>query len=134
MVQARDDASLQGWGRDLSSIGPALGELANVGRASAEQAEAAVAGLGRLAALGSDELPADRGLVAEVQGVHAEASRWQAQMAEAAAGLASLSARADGLPAAYRVAHDTDEGRLAGERGGVEREKRADVGRAEQDT
>jgi hypothetical protein len=38
------------------------------------------------------------------------------------------------LGALYRTEHATDEDRLAGMRGGVVREKRADVGEAERDT
>jgi len=43
-------------------------------------------------------------------------------------------ARAEELGAQYGRAHEVDEARLAGERGGRAREKRADVSAAERDT
>lgn len=134
MIQHQDDASLQKWGRNLTSVSPALEELAKSTDSQGQVAGAVAAAVSRLAAQGDDELPAAKAVVAETQAIAAELKQIEAEQAAAAQRLRSLMGRADALGASYKRNHEVDEARLAGERGGRHREKRADVTAAEQDT
>jgi len=96
-------------------------------RQNDELVEALAASIAKLRAQGEDELPADRGLVAEVEAIAAE-------LREIREDDRTAMARAEELGAQYGRAHEVDEARLAGERGGRAREKRADVSAAERDT
>lgn len=133
-IARNPDASLQRWGRDLASISPALDELAEGTGRTAETISGAAEAVKALAELGDSELPADRGLVAEAQAIYADLARIAAAQEALQAQLRQLSTRGDALAASYKRQHETDEARLSGERGGVAREKRADVSAAEQDT
>lgn len=134
MIQHQDDSSLQKWGRNLTTVGPALEEFAKTTDGHAEFAGQLATAVGRLASQGDDELPAAKSVTAEAAAIAAELKQVEAEAAAAAGKLRSLAGRADALGASYRRNHETDEARLAGERGGRHKEKRADVGQAEQDT
>lgn len=134
MVQHQDDVSLQRWGRNLTTVSPAIEELAKGADKHGEVAGAVASAVAKLASQGEDELPAAPTVVAEAQAIAAELRQVEAEQAAAAQKLRSLMGRADALGASYRRNHETDEARLAGERGGRHRERRADVGHAEQDT
>lgn len=131
-VRHDDDASLQRWGRNLKTISPAIEELLQAARQQDELAEAIASGVSKLAVQGESELPADRALVAEAEAIAAELRELMTD--DRAGRLARLRARADELARSYGRLHEVDEARLAGERGGRAREKRADVAAAESDT
>lgn len=132
MVQHQEDASLQRWGRNLKTISPAIEDLAKAADGTSELADAIATGVSKLAQQGEDDLPAHKTLTAEAAAIAAELKTIQAD--NPAARLRSLAARAEALGITYRQQHETDEARLAGERGSRAREKRADVTNAEQDT
>ncbi|MFG2165499.1 hypothetical protein [Micromonospora chersina] len=134
MVQHQDDVSLQRWGRNLTTVSPAIEELAKQADAQGQLAGAVATAVGKLAAQGDDELPAAKTVTAEAQAIAAELKQVEAEQAAAAQKLRSLMGRADALGASYKRNHEVDEARLAGERGGRHRERRADVSQAEQDT
>lgn len=131
-VRHDDDASLQRWGRNLKTISPAIEELLQAARQQDELAEAIASGVSKLAVQGESELPADRALVAEAEAIAAELRELMTD--DRAGRLARLRDRADELVRSYGRLHEVDEARLAGERGGRAREKRADVAAAESDT
>lgn len=134
MVQHQDDASLQRWGRNLTTIGPAIEEMARDADKKAQLAGAIAASVQKLATQGETDLPAHPTVTAEAAAIAAELKQAQAESEAAVARLRGLAARADALGASYRRNHEVDEARLNGERGSRAREKRADVGLAEQDT
>jgi hypothetical protein len=134
MVQHEDDASLQKWGRNLKTVGPAIEDLAKKDDQQVAFGAAIAASVRKLAVQGDSDLPADKTLVAEVDSIAAELRAIQAEREAQTQRLRGLAARAETLGGTYSRQHDVDEARLAGERGGRHREKRADVGTAEQDT
>lgn len=131
-IQYQDDASLHRWGRNLGTIAPAVHELAGRHGQLQAEVEQAVAVVNQLAGQGATDVPGAKAVVAEVEAIKAELASIQGQ--ETAAKLKRLAERAEALGALYRSHHETDEGRLNGERGSRAQERRADVGAAEQDT
>ncbi|MEU5946329.1 hypothetical protein ABZ793_12295 [Micromonospora sp. NPDC047465] len=134
MVQHSDDASLQRWGRNLRTVSPAIEELARAADQHTRLAGAIATSVQKLATQGETDLPAHPTVTAEAAAIAAELKQAQAEHEAAAGKLRQLAARADALGASYMRQHETDEARLAGERGSRAREKRADVAHAEQDT
>lgn len=124
-----EDQSLQRFGRNLTPIGTAVGQVASATAAVEAHQNRLRQQLGKIQAQAAAELPASHRLVAEIDDLVARAAR-----ATSADEWRQVEAIADTLPAVYRVEHETDEDRAAGGRGGVEREKRADVATAQQDT
>lgn len=124
-----EDSSLQGWGHNLRGAEEAAEEVAAAYAAAEAKADAFRHVFGKTTQQGATDLPADHQLVADMEATHTamqdarESSLWRRIGTELAA-----------LPAMYRNRHEVDEARLAGGRGGVTREKRADVGYAQQDT
>lgn len=129
-----EDSSLQGWGRKLRLIAPAIEEKAKEDRARAEAGAATTEAISKLAAQGESDLPASKALTAELESIAAEMKKLDAEAAAIAEKRGRLAAQAEVLPAKYRSEHEMDEDRLDGVRGSREREKRADVTNAERDT
>jgi hypothetical protein len=128
------DSSLQRWGRNLKTVAPALTEQANGMRSRKVEMEAVAGAMRKLSEQGDTDLPADKDVVAEMQRltrVMEEAAREQAELE---AKVRRYAAVAETLGNQYQRQHKMDEDRLNGTRGGRAREKRADVGNAEQDT
>lgn len=123
-----DDMSLQRWGRNLSAAEHAAEEV----QKKYAEAEAAAAQyravMEKINTQYQTELPPSHRLSGDLDGVVSRAKtavtadEWRAVAADAAT-----------LPMTYKREHETDEDRLDGGRGGRAREKRADVGHAEQD-
>jgi chromosome segregation ATPase len=128
------DGSLQNWGRNLGTVGPALEEVGNV-HASARAVHAqATAALQKLAEQAEDDLPVSPVLRAEVSGISSEMRKLDAEYEGLQQRAKVLRTRAEALPGTYKREHETDEDRLAGLRASRTREKKADVTAAEQDT
>lgn len=132
-IQHSDDASLQRWGRNIGSIGQALAEVADVDSKAHEAGKTVTAGIRKLAVQGENDQPASKRLVAELDHIARSSQRIDDEIEALIAQRRALAAQAEALPARYRTDHETDEARLQGERGGRQREKRADVTAAEQD-
>lgn len=123
-----DDVSLQRYGKNLKLV-EAGAEEVRAAYAAAEALKAKFVGsVSRMATVGDDALPASKRLVADVEAIAAKggnassSDEWNAVAASAAA-----------LHGVYKQEHDTDDARLEGERASRQKEKRADVGYAEQD-
>ncbi|MEU7609570.1 hypothetical protein [Micromonospora sp. NPDC049204] len=132
MVQHQDDASLQKWGRNLTTVSPAIEDAAKAAAVNDELLTALASSVQKLANQGDTELPASPAIVAEAASIAAALKAIEAE--EVPRRLRELAARAEALGSMYRNDHEVDEARLAGERGGRHKEKRADVGAAELDT
>lgn len=133
-IRHSDDSSLQAFGRNLSTIAPAMTEVQTIHGSAAEADASFATSLTALANQSENDLPADRALAAELR-LHAQEAR---RIAEEAAALnerrRKLTANTESLPVLYRKHHELDEDRLNTPRGSLIREQRADVGRAIQDT
>jgi seryl-tRNA synthetase len=132
--QVRDDTSLQGWGRRLKVMAGFLEELEPRQQAAAQEMAEAAEITRRFASHGTENLPADARLAAEVESVADRMRALAAEQEQLTARRRQILADAQALHGQYQVAHETDEARLAGERGGVARERMADVTVAQQDT
>lgn len=125
--------SLFRWGRDLAQLAPAVQQVQTSHRKVAEEDAALAAAFSRMAQISETDVPADSPLVAEMAAAAQEAHRIAAEEAALDKRRDALAARVEVLPRMYHKHHENDEGRLAGQRGGRQREKGADVGRGEQD-
>jgi hypothetical protein len=134
MIRHEDDASLQRWGRNLKDIAPALDELATSARQQTDVANAVAQSVAKLALQGENDLPAHASLTSEAESIASELRALNAENEVRADKMRTLAARGEALALRYGTQHETDEGRLNGERGSRSQEKRADVGTAEQDT
>lgn len=130
----RDDASLQGWGRNLRHVAPALDELGKIHNQAHDQHSAATEAIKKIAAQAETDLPVAKPLAAEVGSIAAEMQSINAEYEALNARSRKLRDRAEVLPQTYRREHETDEDRVNSPRNGRAAEKRADVTRAEQDT
>ena len=130
MVKTQGTPSLQAWGRCLPSIEQALLEKQTELRRVEADLEDITQAVVRLRDQGEQELPASPKLVALLEDVQASLSKLP-KISEA---IGHVASNANALGPMYRVEHMGDEDRLAGMRGGVEREKRSDVSEAQKDT
>ena len=128
--QASGEPSLQKWGRLLPDLPEVLDAAATRFRREEAELQAIVAAIGKVETVGDDELPADKQIIAQINDIRAALNR----ITSISAILARAARSADSLTPLYRRGHEMDEERLAGGRGGRHKEKRADVGTAEQDT
>lgn len=127
-MQYNADQSLQRAGANLAGAEAAAAEIQRLYAQAEAAAEKFNEVFGRAAEQMENDLPAAARLKAEM-----EATKLQAQRANSADAWRAVTAQAATLPVTYRREHEVDEERLAGGRGGRHREKRADVGVAEQD-
>lgn len=132
-ISHNDDLSLQAWGRNLRHVGPALEELARQADNHVETGKVATASLKKMATVSDSELPASKLLVAEVEALASESAKLDAEAEEIAKRRRTLIARGEALYITYQREHETDEDRLNNPRTSRAAERRADVGRAEQD-
>jgi len=127
-IKYNADQSLQRAGANLGGAEEAAAEVQRL----YAQAEAAKARFNEVFSRATTqmetELPAAARLNAEMEATKAQAAR-----ATSADEWRAVAANAATLPATYRREHEVDEERLSGGRGGRHKEKRADVGYAEQD-
>lgn len=130
MVKTHGTPSLQAWGRCLPSVEAALLEKQRELRRVEADLENIAEAVVRLHNQGEQELPASPRLVALLADVQASLSKLP-RVSEA---IGRIASNANALGPLYRTEHTGDEDRLAGMRGGVEREKRSDVGEAQKDT
>jgi hypothetical protein len=129
----RDDSSLQGWGRNLGTIAPALEELGRTYTQIHDHDATASAAVQKLATQGETDLPAAKPLTAELTSLAAELKSIADEQEALNARRRRARDRAEVLPTTYRREHETDEDRLNAPRNGRAAEKRADVTSAEQD-
>jgi hypothetical protein len=129
----RDDSSLQGWGRNLKTVAPALDELGRMYSQVHDADVSAVAAVRKLAAQAETDLPVAKPLAAEVQSVADELSAIAAEQEALNNRRRKARDRSEVLPATYRREHETDEDRLNTPRNGRAAEKRADLHAAERD-
>jgi len=130
MVKTHGTPSLQAWGRCLPSIEAALVEKQREIRHTEAELEQIVQAVTRLRDQGDQELPASPRLVALLADVQASLSR----LPKVSEAIGTIASNANALGSLYRTEHMGDEDRLAGMRGGVDRERRSDVGEAQKDT
>ena len=130
MVKTHGTPSLQAWGRCLPSIEQALLEKQRELRRVEADLENIAQAVVRLHTQGEQELPASPKLVALLADVQASLSK----LPKISEVIGRIASNANALGPLYRTEHTGDEDRLAGMRGGVEREKRSDVGEAQKDT
>jgi hypothetical protein len=130
MVKTHGTPSLQAWGRCLPTVEAALLEKQRELRRVEADLEGITQAVTRLHDQGEQELPASKKLIALLDDIQASMKRLP-RLSEAISRIAST---ANALGPMYRAEHMGDEDRLAGMRGGVPREKRADVGEAQRDT
>jgi hypothetical protein len=127
------DQSLQRFGRNTQRLGPAFQELSKRSTEDATSWSTVANTTRKMAEQAETDLPTSPQLVAHMQGIAARASEAAELYARAAELAASVTADAESTHNLYQREHETDEERLNGGRGGRAREKRADVGYAEQD-
>jgi len=130
MVKTQGTPSLQAWGRCLPSVEQALLEKQRELRRVEADLENIAEAVSRLHNQGEQELPASPKLVALLADVQASLNR----LPLVSEVIGKIASNANALAPLYRTEHTGDEDRLAGMRGGVEREKRSDVGEAQKDT
>lgn len=127
-IDYHDDQSLQRAGANLAGVAPAIEDLRRM-QAGFEAAKARfLAAYRKMQSQWENDLPSSSRLVAEIQAVGQRVAS-----ASTADELGAAMADAETLSVTYRREHETDEDRLSGGRGGVHRERRADVLYAEQD-
>jgi|WetSurMetagenome_2_1015567.scaffolds.fasta_scaffold1532371_1 hypothetical protein len=131
--EIRDDTSLQGWGRRLAVMSSFLEELKTPSVAAGEMREAAAL-TRRFAVHGTDNLPANPRLAAEVETVANGMDSLAAEYEALEERRKMLASQAETLHTQYRSSHEMDEARLNGERAPLQRERLADVQQASQDT
>lgn len=129
-VKTQGAPSLQAWGRCLPTVTAALAEKQQEFRRMEAELGVLAQAVSRLRTQGEDELPASPKLVSLLTDVEASLARLPV-ISEL---LGRMAGYAEALPSIYRSEHAGDEDRLDGTRGGRDREKRADVTVAEQDT
>lgn len=130
MVKTYGSPSLQAWGRCLPTVEAALLETQREIRRTEANLEGITQAVARLQHQGEHELPASNRIVSLLADVHASLAR----LPKVSETIGQIAGNANALGPLYRTGHAGDEDRLAGMRGGVEREKRADVGEAQKDT
>jgi hypothetical protein len=130
-IRYNDDSSLQGWGRNLKTIAPALRDMARRRQALENEEAAAFAAIQNLATQGENDLPAGSAITSEMQNLAAQVRTEQGN--SGAARLRRLADQADALPGTYERDHETDEDRMHTPRKSRQHERRADVAAAEQD-
>jgi len=130
MVKTHGTPSLQAWGRCLPTVEAALLEKQRELRRTEADLENIVQAVIRLHNQGEHELPASKKVIALLDDVQASLSR----LPKVSEALGQIASNANALGPLYRTEHTGDEDRLAGMRGGVEKEKRSDVGEAQKDT
>jgi len=130
MVKTHGTPSLQAWGRCLPTVEAALLEKQRELRRVEADLENIAQAVVRLHNQGEQELPASPKLVALLADVQASLSK----LPRVSDAIGRIASNANALGPLYRTEHTGDEDRLAGMRGGVEREKRSDVGEAQKDT
>jgi hypothetical protein len=130
MVKTHGTPSLQAWGRCLPSVEAALLEKQReLRRVEADLENIALAVI-RLHNQGEQELPASPKIVALLADVQASLGK----LPRVSDAIGRIASNANALAPLYRTEHIGDEDRLAGMRGGVQKEKRSDVGEAQKDT
>lgn len=130
MIRTHGTPSLQAWGRCLPGIEAALLEKQRDLRRVEADLEIITEAVTRLHDQGEQDLPASPRLVSLLADVQASLNRLP-MVSEV---IGKIASNANALGPLYRTEHVGDEDRLAGMRGGVEREKRSDVGEAQKDT
>lgn len=128
-LQHSDDASLQRWGRNLSTAEQAAEEVKKAYAAAEAAAAQYRQVMEKINTQYQTEMPPSGRLAAELDAVVSRARR-----ASTADEWASVAADAATLPGSYKREHETDEDRLETPRGSRAAEKRADVSAAEQDS
>jgi hypothetical protein len=130
MVKTHGTPSLQAWGRCLPTVEDVILEKQRELRRTEADLEDIAQAIVRLQNQGEQELPASPKLTALLDDIQASLKK----LPKVSEALGKIAGNANALPPLYRAEHADDEDRLAGMRGGVEREKRADVGEAQRDT
>ena len=130
MVKTHGTPSLQAWGRCLPSVEAALLEKQRELRRTEADLENIAQAVIRLQNQGEQELPASPKLVALLDDIQTSLNK----LPKISEVISRIASNANVLGSLYRTEHTGDEDRLAGMRGGVEKEKRSDVSEAQKDT
>lgn len=130
MVKTHGNPSLQAWGRCLPTVEETLLEKQREFKRLEVEMQAVLTAIDTLHNQGEHELPESPRLISALEDIKKSVER----LPKVSEALARIAGNATALGPLYRTEFAGDENRLAGERGGVNREKRADVGEAQKDT
>ncbi|MFY1595511.1 hypothetical protein [Micromonospora sp. WMMD737] len=133
-IRHDEDGSLFRFGQNLTTVGPAIGEIASQQGRHKTMIDALAEGIKKLATHGDTEQPASKALVSSVEVLARKMAAFAQEEEERIGTLRQLEAEADLLRGEFDREHEVDQARRHGARGGVHREMKADVGRGVQDT